>query len=342
MNVTGCVPLVLAAAVLSAVGLTGATCPAVETKVVFDIPDKIECRDVTPEKCAAAHPNLKVIEAKFRISANFINGTEISVVDFIYLISSPEMRMQIQDYLPNTTLESTLTGDSIEVADTTESSATNSEDAHVAYRVLTLGGSKNQSTKKTESDKYKQIVPKALVLASGTTNREHGVFFKLKPSKLASLEGGKEFTFLAIVPRAWKGDWCTVVCAARANKKAFFSSAVHLAGVEQAHVGLYLTGDHEASELAEKLCRVQEANGGVLSKQMAREATRLAESMHATTSTSTSLEHYEEILHSLVKFRPGVARRRQAVGRGPGGHSRSASPTLPPVRFGSLIVGNGL
>lgn len=90
------------------------------------------------------------------------------------------------------------------------------------------------------------------------------------------------------------------------QQESVFLHAVHLAGVEQAHVGLYLTGDHEASELAEKLCRVQEANGGVLSKQMVREATRLAESMHATTSTSTSLEHYEEILHSLVKFRPGA------------------------------------
>ena len=267
---------------------------------MFDIPDRIECRDVTPEKCAAAHPNLKVIEAKFRISASFIEGTEESIVDFAYIITSPGMRMRIQDYLPNTTLESSLAEDAIEVADTTENSSTGTEDAKVAYRVLTLGASKSQTSKKTESDKYKRIVAKTLVLASGTTNREHGVFFKLHPSKGASLEGGKEFTFLAIVPKTWRGDWCSVVCAARTSKKSFYSTKVTLAGVDQAHVGLYMTGDHEASELAAALCRIQEANGGALSKAMAKEATRLVESMHAVEAPHHSLVHYDEWLHHMT------------------------------------------
>ncbi len=276
---------------------------AADARVVFDIPDRVECRDVTPEKCAAAHPTLKVIEAKFRISASFIEGSEESVVDFVYMITSPEMRMKIQDYLPNTTLESTLADDQIEVSDSTENSATNGEDAHVAYHVLTLGTTKSQTAKKTESDKYKRIVSKALVLASGTTNREHGVFFKLRPSKGASLEGGKEFTFLAIVPKTWRGDWCNVVCAARATKKSFYANKVTIAGIEQAHVGLYLTGDREASDLADALCRVQEANGGVLSKQLAKEAAHLVESMHAASSPHHALAHYDEWLHNVAHLK---------------------------------------
>ncbi len=300
MHIRRLLRFVLSAGVLIAAGRLAL---AGETRVVFDIPDRIECRDVTPDKCAAAHPMLKVIEAKFRISASFIEGSEESVVDFVYMITSPEMRMKIQDYLPNTTLESTLADDNIEVADTTENDATTSEDAKVAYRVLTLGTTKSQTSKKTESDKYKRIVAKALVLASGTTNREHGVFFKLRPSKGASLEGGKEFTFLAIVPKSWRGDWCNMVCAARATKKSFYSTKVTIAGVEQAHVGLYLTGDHEAGDLAEALCRVQEANGGVLSKELAKEATRLVESMHAATSPHHSLAHYDEWLHNIAQLK---------------------------------------
>jgi hypothetical protein len=291
---------VLAAGILIS---TGKLALAAETHVAFDIPDRIECRDVTPEKCAADHPTLKVIEAKFRISASFIEGSEESVVDFVYMISSPEMRMKIQDYLPNTTLESTLADDQIEVSDTAENSSTAGEDAHVAYHVLTLGTTKSQTAKKTESDKYKRIVSKALVLASGTTNREHGVFFKLRPSKGASLEGGKEFTFLAIVPKTWRGDWCNVVCAARASKKSFYATKVTIAGVEQAHVGLYLTGDREASDLADALCRVQEANGGVLSKQLAKEAAHLVESMHAATTPHHAISHYDEWLHNAAHFK---------------------------------------
>jgi hypothetical protein len=284
--------------------LFAASALAAETRVAFDIPDKIECHDVTPEKCAAAHPNLKVIEAKFRISASFIQGTESSVVDFAYLITSPGMRMKIQDFLPNTTLESTLADDKIEVADTSETADSTNGDAQVAYTILKFGVGKTQSNKKSESDHYKRIVPKALVLASGTTNRGHGVFYKLRPSVGASLEGAKEFTYLAIVPKGWRGDWCTFICAARANKKNLTGTSVSLAGIEQAHVGLYLAGDGEASDLAEALCRVQEANGGVLSKEMAKEATRQVETMHAATTTTHTLIHFDELLHSIVKIKP--------------------------------------
>jgi hypothetical protein len=293
------IPSVLALCALAAIALVGGPALAVDARVVFDIPDKLECRDVTPESCAKAHPRLKVIEAKFRISASFVEGTESSIVDFVYMITSPEMRMKIQDYLPNTTLESTLADDSIEVADTTENSDAKTEDAKVAYRVLNLGASRTQASKKTQSDKYKQIVSKALVLAAGTTHREHGVFFKLRPSKGASLEGGKEFTFLAVVPKEWRGDWCTVVCAARANKKSLLANTVSLAGVEQAHVGMYLSGDRDASDLAESLCQIQEANGGALSKQMAKEAAQLIETMHAAQSRHNGLEHYDEWVHGL-------------------------------------------
>jgi len=281
----------------------GRPASAGDTRVLFDIPDKIECRDVTPEKCAAAHPDLKVIEAKFRISASFITGTDASVIDFLYMITSPEMRLKIQDYLPNTTLESTAAEDSIEIADTTESTRGATEDAKVAYKILTLGASESQTSKKTQSGKYKQIVAKSLVLASGTTNREHGVFFKLRPSKTGSLEGAKEFTFMAVVPKTWRGDWCTVVCAARANRKSLLSTSTALAGIDQAHVGLYMAGDREAGELAEKLCEIQEANGGALAKQMAKEATRQVATMHAASTGPNGYVHYEDwLLHGLAKL----------------------------------------
>jgi len=284
--------------------LAGSPALAADTRVIFDVPDKIECRDATPEKLAATHPTLKIIEAKFRISAGFVEGTEASVVDFVYMITSPGMRMKIQDYLPNTTLESELADDRIEVADTTEKSDGATLDAHVAYRVLNLGAAMSQSAKKSESDKYKRIVPKDLVLASGTTNREHGVFFKLRPSKGASLEGAKELTLLAAVPKGWRGDWCTIICAARATKKSFPVPTVALAGIEQAHVGLYLTGDREASDLAESLCQLQEANGGALSKQMAKEAAELVATMHAASTSTHSCNHFEEWLHNVIKLKP--------------------------------------
>ena len=277
-------PRILSVAALIAGALSTTASSADFTQIVFDLPDTIECRDVTPKKFAAAHPSQKVIEAKLRISARVAEGAETEVVDFLYVITSPDLHMKIQDYLPNTTLESTVQGDQIEIADTNESSETTGEDAHINYKVLGLSGSKNQGTKKTESSHYKQIAPKALVVASGTTNREHGVFFKLRPSKGDSLEGAKTFTFLAIVPAAWRGDWCVLSCAARAHKKSFLSTTVAVAGVEQAHVGMFLSGDREARFRAEELCEVQQANGSILSAQSAKHSEGLVEAMHSATA----------------------------------------------------------
>jgi hypothetical protein len=301
VTATGCRRFVRAAVILSFLVFAGSSTSAADTRVRFDIPDTIECRDVTPEKCAAAHPNLKVIEGKFRVSARITKGTEGEIVDFLYTLVSPSLRLKIHDYLPNTTLESALADDHIEVAETTESAAATNEDAHVGYKILSLGGSKNQTSKKTESNHYKQIVPKSLVLASGTTNREHGVFFKLRPSNGASLEGAKEFTFLAVVPKGWRGDWCTVACAARSKKKSFLPAPVTLAGIEQAHVGLYLSGDREAAALADELFQVQERNGALLARQLAKEGEQLLESMHEATATNYPFGNYDAWLHVVFK-----------------------------------------
>ena len=277
-------PLVFIVAVFWVFALAANLSLAGDTLVLFDLPDTIECTDVTPQNFAANHPDLKVIEAKLRISARIPEGKETDLVDFLYMITSAGMRMKIQDYLPNTTLESTVQGDQIEIADTSESSSATAEDAHINYKVLGLGGAANQGSKKTESSKYKQIAPKALVVASGTTNREHGVFFKLEPSKGTSLEGAKTFTFLAIVPKGWRGDWCIVSCAARAKKKSLFSTTVFVAGVEQAHIGMYLSGDREASHRAEQLCEIQQVNESLLTTPSASHENGLVEAMHAATN----------------------------------------------------------
>jgi hypothetical protein len=176
----------------------------------------------------------------------------------MYLIASPGKRLRFQDYLPNTTLESAVAQDQIEIKDATEKSTTAGADVHVAYKLLSLGGSLAQTSKNSEQSCYRQIAPKELVVASGTTDREHGVFFRLRPSRAASLEGAKEFTFLATVPKTWRGDVCTISCTARGKKDSLFASSVAPAGARDAEVGLYLAGDVEAASLAEGLRRAQE------------------------------------------------------------------------------------
>jgi hypothetical protein len=228
--------------------------------VSFDLPDSIECRDVTPETFAVAHPALKVIEAKFRISARMSDDPS-EIVDFEYVITSDDKTLRFQDYLPNTTLESAVADDRIEISDSSEKAQAAGADAHVTYKIFSIGATANQSSKKSECSHYKQVASKELVLASGTINREHGVFFKLRPSRAASLEGAKEFTFLATVPRSWRADLCTIACVARGKKKStFHSTTIAPSGAEQSQIAMYLSGDSEAAALAAQLGPAQEAS----------------------------------------------------------------------------------
>ena len=259
---------------------------AENARVVFDLPETIECRDVTPKDFAAAHPTLKVIEGKFRVSARIVTGVESDIVDFLYIVASPDRTMRFQDYLPNTTLESTAVDNVIELTKSTEDSDSTDANAKVGYKTDGFGITKNKGSKKTESSHYKQVAAKALVVASGTTDHEHGIFFKLRPSKGESLEGAKQFAFLATVPITWRGDWCTISCASQAKGKAFFSkSVVTAAGVEQAQVGMYLAGDSEAADLADELHGVLEAHADVLSRHLNKDADGLLEAMHQVFST---------------------------------------------------------
>ncbi len=248
-------------------------------QVAFDVPSTIECRDVTPPEFAAAHPNRKVIEARMRISARLMEGNPDELVDFVYVITSADKTMRLQDYLPNTTLESAVAEDQIEITAANEKAQTTGAEAHVVYKLLAVGASHNQSSKKSESSHYKQIAAKDTVLSSGTTDREHGVFFRMRPSRTASLEGAKEFTFLATVPKSWRGDLCSISCTARGMKKTLISTSVAPAGNEQVLVGMHLAGDAEACSLAEELRQVQESRVALLAAQHAKEKENVFETI---------------------------------------------------------------
>jgi hypothetical protein len=253
-------------------------------KIDFDLPDTVECQEVTPTEFAIAHPTLKVIEAKVRISARIIAGAESGIVDFLYVVVSPDKKMHFQDFLPNTSLESSVADDQIEITDTTENAKGGEIGAYVGYKGVGGGLSQTKSTKKSHSSHYKEIAPRALVVASGTTDHQHGIFFRLKPSRAASLEGAKAFTFLATVPRSWRAGWCTISCAARAESKGYFSrSEVVPAGIAQSQIGLYLMGDAEANRLAEELAEVQERHAGALVAHLVKE--KLFETMYEVVST---------------------------------------------------------
>jgi hypothetical protein len=287
-----------------------------DTLVTFDVPSSIECRDRTPSDFALANPALKVIEAKFRISARIIADGPTDVVDFMYELTSPDRTLKVQDYLPNTTLESAVADDQIEINNAAEKAHTTGIDARVVYKMFTVGGTHSQSGKKSEATHYKQIASKDLVLASGTTDREYGVFFRIRPSRSAALEGAREFTILAVVPKTWRGDRAVVTCTARARKSSLLTSSIVTAGSQRAEIGLYLSGDAEAAATAEELRFALERRALLASQRGGKENVFSALSNQATALfVSKRSDHQDKVLAAAQATVRDVEHRLRELAR---------------------------
>lgn len=231
-------------------------------RVGFDVSYSVPCRDVTPEEFAEANPGRKIVEARFLVSSLFRRGGEKDIKQLMYVIRSPERRLRVVDFEPKTQVESEVT-ETIQIVEKGEDASTvdGSISAHLGplagvQLTPSVGGSRLK--KQLLEQKYSRLPPKQLLLASGTTDREYGVFFKLKPSSQASLEGRREFVCLFVVPKEWRGDYAYVECTAKPRSRSPWSTADDY-GSTKALVGLYLEGDPEAREAAERLAHAYEA-----------------------------------------------------------------------------------
>jgi len=228
------------------------------THVAFDTSYLVSCRDVTVQKPGEPPSSERIIEAQLPVSVRLLEGAETDVTELLIEVTSPERRIRFNDYLPKTHLESAISG-KIKVENNVENSrmlglkgtlplvygATASED---------LSANHKNSVKETAT----KLPPKNAIIVSGTTQNEHGVFFKLKPSTQSTLEGTHQLTFRFGAPAEWRGDWLLLTCRANGKVVAYGATHVQECGRASAYLGLYLNTDASAKEAAEELAQVQE------------------------------------------------------------------------------------
>jgi hypothetical protein len=225
--------------------------------VRFDASRAIGCRVVRPPRSASAEVGTKLIEAQFRVSVLVSEGKPENVEDVVVLIEGPHCRLRVVDFSPKTEMANSVEGE-VQTTRTVEKTAT--AGAQIGLGSLpplyglpsaTLSGSQHHVVAQT----FKELPSKCLVLASGTTDGGHGVFFKVKGTPQVPLEGTKDFTCTFEVPNDWRGDWCLLACHARGlserNKK--FESC----GQAEIFVGLYLEGDEHGQAVARQLDLLQ-------------------------------------------------------------------------------------
>lgn len=235
---------------------------AAEPQLTFDFGRTLECRDITPTDYAEAYPDERIVECTLRLSV-YLAGGDIGDVQALRVeINDCDERLRVFDFGPRTQLSSGLSAD-VEWTKTTESthelgmSLGGELPACIGDVVANVTPSINAAKggREVVTEKQMRVAPKQVVVASGTINHEHGVFFTLRPSPQTSLEGAHELTVAFIVPATWRGDAVRVSCQAAGQQKVLWVKQDKVWASSSSGVALYLAGDVQARRAAERRVR---------------------------------------------------------------------------------------
>jgi hypothetical protein len=232
---------------------------AAEPALSFDFGRTLECRDVTPPEYSEQYPDNRIVECTLRLSVYLASGN-IDEVDAIRVeVSDSDRRLRVFDFSPSTRLESAL-ADDITWTKTTESSHSIGASLGgelpaciggvVAHVTPTINAGKGG--KEVIKETQKRVAPRTAVIASGTIDHEHGVFFTLRPSPTSSLEGVHELSVQFVVPAAWRGDAIRVSCQATGQQKMLWLKQHKVWAEKSTAVALYQAGDAVARRAAER------------------------------------------------------------------------------------------
>ncbi len=244
-----------------------------EACVHFDVAETVACRTLSIDSSTRQVGNGEMlIEASFDVSSLIRLGSEDDLLQYLYVIESPERTVRVVDYTPKNQL-APLLASNVDVSQQTEKSASLGFNANgTTGAVLNASANASGGSKAATSTQFELLAPMHLLASSGTASRGAAVYFKLKPSRQTSLDGARQFTVVFRVPRNWRADYVRLRCAAFGRNVA--GARGHhprpVCGSAEFLVGLYLEGDSRAKEAARELARSERRLRSVASQQHRR------------------------------------------------------------------------
>lgn len=234
---------------------------AASVAVSFDAPAVAACRDVTPEAFQETNPDERLVETQIDISSLVQSGDETDLREYFYRLESPRQTLRIVDYAPKTTLASELAGNVIVENKQETNRGLGMTAAAPLDWPLKLNGSGELGSKTCSTERYELAPPMTMVAASGTRDRGHSVYFRLRRSRTTAFEGAKRFTLVMRVSAAWRADYLHLSCAAFgvAKRSALLASGddTTVCGRRRFVVALYAEGDASAKAAAQRLVRAE-------------------------------------------------------------------------------------
>ena len=207
---------------LLAVSLAAAFSPceafADQPSVRFDVPALAEAA-ATANAVSYDRDQLMTIEVSLPVTSEIAAAERNHINEFRYDIQWQQARYPVLDYGPRTQTTSIVDG-TIGVETQKDRNATfgiaiNGGDADL------LGGSAKAEAAKRDVEKfrYQEIPQHDVLVASGSTNRGTGVFFRFHRSRRETLEGSRDLSVTFRVPSNWQAGLLQVKCRASGERK---------------------------------------------------------------------------------------------------------------------------
>jgi hypothetical protein len=175
-------------------------------------------------------------------------GAAEHIDECLYRFEGAASMMQVVDYLPRTTMDTSVAGNiRVQRSEEKSNQINLSVDGGWEWIHATAGGSQGEAAR--SALEFELAPPQEMVAAVGTIGRGTGVYFKLRRTPQVSLEGSRDFLITLRVPMAWRGGYFRAYCqAVRRTHRG-----VEVIGGGSFLLPLYLAGDLEGKQLAEHL-----------------------------------------------------------------------------------------
>ncbi|MEX2186271.1 MAG: hypothetical protein WD875_05740 [Pirellulales bacterium] len=240
--------------------LPAATSVAATPDVEFDVASLVAADDVTTDAFRAARPGEKLVAVRMELSSLVRRGDAADLTDVLYRVEGLDHDTFVIDYAPKTTFAPLANGAVAVERDSGEKASIN---ASVKGRYLPLAEADAGYTKNVDEQtrlRYEMPTPHEVVVTSGSWQRRHGVFVKLRASRRGSLEGAKAVVITFAVPQNWRGGLMRIEAEARSATGGVLGGGDSIVCGKASYLaGVYLTGDLKVRDAVEVLISAEKA-----------------------------------------------------------------------------------
>ncbi|MFN4905908.1 MAG: hypothetical protein ACK5EO_15795 [Planctomycetota bacterium] len=225
-------------------------------QVAFDVNASAPVRSLYAHSAFARTPNSRLVSLELDVSTLFQPGAEQAVKEIMVQAVCRRDDVVVVDYWPRTELQSDIDGP-VQVLQERDQARDGNLQGFGGYPGIgSVSGAWNQSDYQSQSVQFLQRPARELTVAAGTTNRQRGVYFKMRPNSQTTIEGSRKLGVLLSVPENWRADLMDVTVQAAGLEPPHYRKEGVLAR-QSFVVAVYQENDSVASAAAAEYVKHQ-------------------------------------------------------------------------------------